>query len=202
MISCVYCVVSQCQWLRCVGFQLYVITFRVRRRRGEMCIGHGCLCVCLSLAAFPHYCTDPDVSWGNGRGCPLVVHYWVDLQLVHGFRCYDNIAPNTKSQQVLVLAVCLVALVNDVVHTGTITMHRMILSVVVVAAWANRCYALVYYIPEQLVPWAIRFTARILWPVENFCCCTISHKIFKTVHQSEISTEWQAMNDVVARKCS
>jgi len=22
--------------------------------------------------------------------CPLVVHYWADLQLVHGFRCYDN----------------------------------------------------------------------------------------------------------------
>ena len=31
--------------------------------------GHGrhvsvCLSACLSLAAFPHYCTDPDVSWG------------------------------------------------------------------------------------------------------------------------------------------
>jgi len=23
-------------------------------------------------------------------GCPLVVHYWADLQPVHGFRCYDN----------------------------------------------------------------------------------------------------------------
>ena len=34
---------------------------------------------------------DPDVTWGNGRGCPLVVQYWVDLQSVHGFRCYDNI---------------------------------------------------------------------------------------------------------------
>jgi len=49
--------------------------------------------VCLSLAACPHYFTDPDVSWGNGRGCPLVVHYWADLQSVDGFRCYDNIAP-------------------------------------------------------------------------------------------------------------
>ena len=29
-----------------------------------MCIGHARLCVCLSLAAFPHYCMDPDVSWG------------------------------------------------------------------------------------------------------------------------------------------
>ena len=48
--------------------------------------------VCLSEAAFPHYCTDPDVTWGNGRECPVVVHYWADLQSVHGFHCYDNIA--------------------------------------------------------------------------------------------------------------
>ena len=34
-----------------------------------------CLSVSLSLAAFPHYCTDPDVNWENGSGCPLVVHY-------------------------------------------------------------------------------------------------------------------------------
>ena len=26
-----------------------------------------CLSVCLSLAAFPHYCMDPDVSWGNSK---------------------------------------------------------------------------------------------------------------------------------------
>ena len=29
---------------------------------------------------------------------------WADLQSVHGFRCYDNIAPNAKCQRVLVLA--------------------------------------------------------------------------------------------------
>jgi len=29
--------------------------------------GHGRLCACLSLAAFPHYCTDPNVTWGNRR---------------------------------------------------------------------------------------------------------------------------------------
>jgi len=62
--------------------------------------------VCLSLAAFPHYCTDPNVTWGNGRLCPLVVHCWANLQSVHGFHCYDNIAP--KCQRVLVLALCLV----------------------------------------------------------------------------------------------
>jgi len=32
-----------------------------------------------------------DVTWGHGRGCPLVVHYWADLQSGHGLRCYDNI---------------------------------------------------------------------------------------------------------------
>ena len=32
---------------------------------------HLSVCVfCLSLAAFPHYCTDPDLTLENGRGCP------------------------------------------------------------------------------------------------------------------------------------
>ena len=33
----------------------------------------------------------PDVTWESGRGFPLVVHYWADLQLVHRLRCYGNI---------------------------------------------------------------------------------------------------------------
>ena len=73
-----------------------------------MHIGHGHLCVCLCLAAFPHYCTKQDVILGNGRWCNLVVHYWVDLQSVNRFSCYDNIVPNAKCQRVLVLAQCLV----------------------------------------------------------------------------------------------
>ena len=64
------------------------------------------VCVCLSLAAFPHYCTE--CKLGNGRGRTLVVRYWAHLQSVHGFRCYDNIAPNVKCQRVLVLSLCLV----------------------------------------------------------------------------------------------
>jgi len=87
-----------------VWFSFSIFTFRVRRSRGEMCRGYGRLCVCvcvhvsvcLSLAAFLHYCTDSDVSWGNGKGCPLVVHYWTDLQSVHGFRCY-NIKARTRN---------------------------------------------------------------------------------------------------------
>jgi len=72
-----------------------------------------CLSACLSVCRrMPtQYRTDPDVTRGNGRGCPLVAHYWSDLQSVHGFRCCDNTAPNAKCQRVLVLALCLVHIV-------------------------------------------------------------------------------------------
>jgi len=52
-----------------------------------------------------YYCMDPDISWG---GFHIVVHYWMDLQLVHGFCCCYNIVPNTKCWRVL-LTLCLVA---------------------------------------------------------------------------------------------
>ena len=76
-----------------------VVAFCVSRRRREMYCGHALLCVCLSVcvsvclsaAVHPHYCTDQDVTWGRGRGCPLVVHYWADFQSVHRLRCYGNI---------------------------------------------------------------------------------------------------------------
>ena len=81
----------------------FLVTFRVSRRRREMYCGHTRLCVCVSvsLSAAPcvHYCTDPDVTWENGRGCPLVVQYWADLLSVHVFCCYDN-SPNAKCQRV------------------------------------------------------------------------------------------------------
>jgi len=83
------------------------ITFRVSRRRREMYCGHARLCVCPRPHA--HYCTDPDVTWGSGRGCPLVVHYWTDLQLVHGLRCCGNITRTWNVREyMLVLALCLV----------------------------------------------------------------------------------------------
>ena len=40
-----------------------------------MYIGPARLCVSLSLAAFPHYCMDPDVTWGMvgvPPGCALL----------------------------------------------------------------------------------------------------------------------------------
>ena len=60
-----------------------LITFCASRRRHKVYCGHARLCVCLSVAVCPHSCTDPDVTWGRSRGCPLVVHYWADLQSVH-----------------------------------------------------------------------------------------------------------------------
>jgi len=42
------------------------------------------------------------------------VQFWQDLQSVHGFRRYDNIAPNAKCQRALVLALCLV---ETVIHS-------------------------------------------------------------------------------------
>jgi len=46
------------------------------------------------------------------EGCLPVVHYRANLQSVHGFSCYDNIAPDAKCQRVLVLALCPVATIN------------------------------------------------------------------------------------------
>ena len=84
-----------------------------------------CVCVCLSAAACPHYCTGPDVTWGSGRGCHLVVHYWADLQSVHGLRCYGNITRTRNvSEYMIVLALCLVdkrnQLSKDVVSCTTV----------------------------------------------------------------------------------
>jgi len=68
-----------------------------------------CVSVCVSgRGRMPiHYCTDPGVTCGSGRRCPLVVHYWADLQSVHGVRSYGNItrtpvtSTNAKCSQVL-----------------------------------------------------------------------------------------------------
>ena len=64
------------------------------RRRREMYCDHArlcvCMCVCVSVCPRPHAYTIARTDWRSGRGCPLVVHYWADLQSVHGLRCYGN----------------------------------------------------------------------------------------------------------------
>ena len=89
------------------------ITFCVTRRRRKMYCIHArlcvCVCVCLSAAVRPRYCTDLDVTWGRGRGCPLVGHYWADLQSGYGLRCYGSITRTRNvSEYMLVLAIRLV----------------------------------------------------------------------------------------------
>jgi len=112
------------------------------------CILVTCVCVSLAVAAFPLCCMDSDVSWGNGTGsgCTLVVHYWADLQSVHGFCCYDNIARNVKCQPVLVLALCLFhVVISSSVELVSIG-HRVMYTVsdkntriVFMAALRSRC---------------------------------------------------------------
>ena len=70
----------------------HLVTFHIRHSHAK-CIVTTSICesVCLCFATFLFYCTDLDVTLGNSMGCPLVVHYLVDLQLVHRFRCYGNI---------------------------------------------------------------------------------------------------------------
>ena len=65
-----------------LNFSLFA--FRVSRRQCKMCIGHMRLCVCPS-PYFPGYCTGPDITWGNGRGCPLVVHWSSFVQMACGW---------------------------------------------------------------------------------------------------------------------
>jgi len=85
---------------------MQLATFCVKHSRGKMYI---VMCVCLSVPRhIPTLLHGARCNLGEWQGCPLVVHYWVDLQSVPGFCCYDNIAPNMKCQRVLVLALCLV----------------------------------------------------------------------------------------------
>ena len=45
------------------------------------------------------------------------MHYWADLQSVHGLRCYGNITRTQNvSEYMLVLALCLVRLVVDLLY--------------------------------------------------------------------------------------
>jgi len=63
--------------------------------------------VCLSVCPRPYadYSKDPDVTWGSGRGCPLVVHYWADLKSVHGLRSYGNITRTRNVSECMLVTI-------------------------------------------------------------------------------------------------
>ena len=118
-----------------------------------------CLSVCLSVAACSNYCTDPDVTWRSGRGCPLLVHYWADLQSVHGLCCYGNITRTRNvSEYMLVLALCLVlsSSFND-------TIHRCLMS------------ARLSVTPAYIIKSPTYTTSAAVWPLSSclsiHCCC-------------------------------
>ena len=69
--------------------------------------------VCVSVRGRMHTLLHgPGCNRGSGRRCPLVVHYWADLQSVHGLRCYGNISRTRNvSKCMLVLALWLVAII-------------------------------------------------------------------------------------------
>jgi len=85
-----------------------IITFHVSRRRHNICTSHARLCVRVSVP-----CHIPTLL--HGPGCNLGEWYEVPsscaLQSVHGYRYYDNIAPNAKRKRVLLFALCLVVMV-------------------------------------------------------------------------------------------
>jgi len=49
--------------------------------------------VCLSVPVLHR----PGCNLGNSKECPLVIHNWEDLQLVHRFHYYDNSAEREMS---------------------------------------------------------------------------------------------------------
>ena len=49
-------------------------------------------------------CTHSDVTWSSGRGCPLVVHHWADLQSLHGLCCYGNITRMRNVNQYMLVS--------------------------------------------------------------------------------------------------
>jgi len=56
-----------------------------------------CLSVCVSVRGrMPTLLHGPGCNLLSGRGYPLVVHYWADLQLGHGLHCYGNLTRNVS----------------------------------------------------------------------------------------------------------
>jgi len=72
----------------------------------RICVSLCVVSVCLSATVYPHYCTDPDVTWavvGDGP-CELLSGFAISARL----RCYGNITRTRNvSEYMLELALCL-----------------------------------------------------------------------------------------------
>ena len=97
-------------------YLIHFVTFRIRRNQTK-CILAMVVCmyvcvsvnvsVCPSLSTLLHYCTDPDVTLGNGTECPVVVHYWVDLRLMPRFHCCGSIHIRIQCYRSMLLCKCI-----------------------------------------------------------------------------------------------
>jgi len=80
------------------------------------------LSVCVSVhGRMPTLLHRPGCNLGNGRGCPLVVHYWADLQIGAQVALLWQHSANLKYQRVLVVALCLVILLASAIVNKHIT---------------------------------------------------------------------------------
>jgi len=100
----------------------------VRHSRGETYIGHGRLCVCLTLAVFPDVTElDPDVTWGmvGGAVCTIgrICRYYDSIHVCKLIALYtvNAYSANAKCQRVLVLALWLV--INCEIDKLTLESH-------------------------------------------------------------------------------
>jgi len=76
-------------------FLTELVTFRVRRSRGEMYSGHCRLCVCVPVCLsvpwlIPTLLHGPGCKLGEWYVVPSSCALWANLQLLHGFRCYET----------------------------------------------------------------------------------------------------------------
>jgi len=149
-----------------------------------------CVSVCVSVPCrIPTLLHGPGCTLGNGRGFLLVMHYWAYLQSVHGFRCYDNIAPNAKCQRVLVLAVCLVIIfpVSKVKHqpplSGSLTKMTNLPALSTCTVKAKFHYASQFGAGSKLFcAWDPKSDCSELPPPVQFSSCNVN--VFNTSRPS------------------
>jgi len=67
------------------------------------------VCLSLSLAAFPHYCTDPDVTWGMtgvASSCALLGGFAIGARV-------SLLRQHSDERETLASALCLVSIAVD-----------------------------------------------------------------------------------------
>jgi len=121
----------------------------------------SCASVCLSHAAFPHYCMDPDVTWRNGSGASSFV-------LLGGFAIDALVSllwqqsMNAKCQRVLVLAQCLV-----------LVAFLLIITIIIFTNITNNYYHYCYFYRPVFAMMSAQVFACSL-PRSPNCCSAIS----------------------------